>query len=928
MKIRFILTLFALCIPLLADEGDGAANDGPSRPADALSRAAEEFKALTRKEGMRPDSPITAQQHSGPKMLWHGRVYENFRNDFLDAIPHEVRQNGEDKSTLRRNQFGFNVGGPLFIPKLTENHNDTFFSLSYEGVRENIDRAHLNTVPTSPERIGNFSGTVDQSGNQLPVYDPTTTRLNPAYDPTQAVSTSNLQYLRDPFPRNIIPASRLDPVAAKALALYPDPNTAVGPFFQNNYFTNSPATNLADGVIAKLDHSFGDRHRLTWDGSLSNGFLGSSRYFLNEANPGSPDHSFENRRTSLEYVFTASSQTVNTASVSVTSNTSRAQTAGGASAFPRYEFAPYLSMGTEYPDSRNANNTYELRDGISTRYKKHSLRLSAQFDLYQVNSLVSAYPSGYYLFDSGLTSLPGIINTGYGFASFVLGLTDDAERTVVTEPSYWRQSYAAVGLSDKYEARKDLTITLGVTLARHSPRVEKYNRQSTVDPSAINPSNNLPGALIFAGQNGVDAGLRPVEYRADPTAGIAWNPRGDSKTVVRASFGRSHEQIPIYHGQFGTQGFNARQTYISQNSQLTPSLILSQGIPPLEGKLPDLSPSAADNTIADWIERNGREPLYQWASLSLERELPLSMVVSGGANYSGGRDLLVGDSAVNPNAISPAALTYSDQLNENAFRATLRPYPQYQGFELYGLYPGGRYQRNSGFLRLEKRASFGLSLTAYYEVSKQLDDYSSGAQDFFNRRNDWSLTSYNPQQYVQIGYVYELPFGSNKPLLNFSDWRRPLVNGWSFSGTAYWNDGTPLLLRPEFNNTGTVISTLYVNTVPGVNPAVPNQSPAMWFNPAAFDQPADFTLGDASATSSSLRNPGVQSMDLSVNKRLPFGAERAMEFSASAFDVLNHADWNYPDSTIGPASAPNVNAGKIIGSHGGRVVQLGLKFSF
>jgi hypothetical protein len=113
-----------------------------------------------------------------------------------------------------------------------------------------------------------------------------------------------------------------------------------------------------------------------------------------------------------------------------------------------------------------------------------------------------------------------------------------------------------------------------------------------------------------------------------------------------------------------------------------------------------------------------------------------------------------------------------------------------------------------------------------------------------------------------------------------------------------------------------------------VNPAVSNPSPALWFNPAAFEQPADFTLGDASATSSTLRNPGIQSMDLSVNKRLPLGTDRAVEFSASAFDVLNHANWNYPDTTIGPASAPNVNAGKIIGSHGSRVVQLGLKFSF
>ena len=273
---------------------------------------------------------------------------------------------------------------------------------------------------------------------------------------------------------------------------------------------------------------------------------------------------------------------------------------------------------------------------------------------------------------------------------------------------------------------------------------------------------------------------------------------------------------------------------------------------------------------------------------------------------------------------------YRDQLNNLDFNRSLRPYPQYQGFELNDSYPLGRYQRDAGFVRLEKRASMGLSLSAYYEFSKQMDDYSGpyGIQDFFNRQNDWSLTSYNQPQRLQLSYSYELPLGANKPFLTYSDWRHYLVDGWSLSGTASVTSGTPVALRPEFNNTGGVISTLNVNVVPGVNPQVSNPGPSQWFNPAAFDQPADFTLGDASRTSSILSNPGAQNYDLSVSKRVALGTERAVEFNASGFNFLNHANWNDPDPTIGPASAPNVNAGKIIGSRGGRVVQMGLRFSF
>jgi hypothetical protein len=380
----------------------------------------------------------------------------------------------------------------------------------------------------------------------------------------------------------------------------------------------------------------------------------------------------------------------------------------------------------------------------------------------------------------------------------------------------------------------------------------------------------------------------------------------------------------------GTQGFNARQTFISPDTQLSPALDLTAGIPPFTTLLPDFSPSAADNTVADFVDVSGREPVYQSASLSVEREIPFSILVSVGTNYGAGRDILVGDGTANPNAINPCFLSYGDALYDLAFRVTLQPYPQFQGFELYGHYAWGRYQRNSGFVRVEKRASFGLAFTAYYEFSKQLDDYSGpyGNQDFFHWRDDWALSSYNTPQYLQLSYIYELPFGSGESLLHFLGWGRSLVSGWSVSGTAYWNNGTPLALHPEFNNTGGVLPTLNVNVVPGVDPHVAHPGPLLWYNPAAFDQPADFTLGNGPRTEPDLLGPGYNFMDLSVTKRMPMGGDRALEFSATAINMLNHANWNYPDPNIGPASAPNVDAGKIIGSHGGRVIQIGLKFSF
>ncbi len=924
------LLLFALALSA-ASLGVAASEvvPPPARQPDPLTRAADEFKALTRALGMRQESPPLAQASLRRKWLWHGRVYENFRNDVLDAIPHEVVQNHGDKSPLRRNQFGFNVGGPLLIPHLIKNPNNTFFMVSYEGVREHISRASLHTIPTVAQRTGDFSQTVDQAGHLLPIYDPATTTPNPAYNPNLPVSTSNLQYLRSPFPGNIIPPDRLAPQVVEALSLYPLPDTDIGPFFQNNYFVNAPETDNADGIIAKLDHTFNDRHRLTSTTTFSDGFLGSPQYFPNFASPTPPDQQLTTRRAELNYVFTASTKTVNSASLSFNSDVVQAGSAAESS-FPRYQLGDYLAMGAPYPSTRNARNTFELGNTISTQVKKHSLRLAFRADFYQVNSLNPPYPSGYFEFSPDITSLPGIINTGDPFAGFLLGLPAYAERTIVTAPSYFRDSLQSFAVNDKYEFSKNLTFNFGLNLSRRTPRIEKYDRQSTVDPRSIDPSNGLPGALAFAGRNGLPRGLRDANLDLDPSLGFAWNPFGEAKTVVRGSYYHSHGHIPIYNGQWGTQGFNARQTFVSPNTQLSPAADLRTGLPPLATPLPDLSPSAADNTVADFMDLTGREPVYQGASLSVEREMPFSMLFSLGTNYSAGHDMLVGNSAANPNALCPAFMSYRDELYNEAFRLTLQPYPQYKGFELYGLYPAGQYQRNSGFVRLEKRASFGLSFTAYYEFSKEMDDYSGpyGNQDLFNLRNNWALTSWNAPQYLQLSYMYQLPFGPDQPLLRFSDWRGPLFSGWSVSGTAYWNDGMPLALHPEFNNTGGVLSTLNVNVVPGVDAHVPNPDPSQWYNPAAFDQPPDFTMGNGPRTMPNLLGPGVNSMDLSLSKRQPVGSDCALEFSATAFNFLNHANWNHPDPNIGPASAPNIDAGRIIGSHGGRVIQLGLKFSF
>lgn len=935
--LRF-LSLLSLCACL-------SAQPPPRQPAQTpsgLQKAAEEFKLLTRERGFREDSPPKSTRAAGRSAQFHGRLYENFRNDFLDAVPHEIVQRGGDKNLLRRNQFGFNVSGPVVIPKLFHGVRTTFFSLSYEGVRERISRSYLRTIALPEERTGDFRRTVDASGAPLEIFDPATTRANPNYNPAAAVSRDNLQYIKDPFPSNLIPTTRLDPVALAALAFYPLPNANAGPFFQNNYFIVSPETNTANGILAKVDHSFLEKHRLAVSYAFTNGLSGTARYINGPADSAPADRNYHNRRGSLEHVFTLSPQTVNTATFDAQTDVSanvadpsgwpeKLGLSGAAGAvFPFFDLANYMDMGRTSPIARNARNSFVFTEAFSHKRGPHNLRFVSQLARYQINTFMPGVPSGAFYFGSSLTSLPGIVNTGLPFASFLLGGPQSSDMSLVPFPSYLRNWTWINALQDTWELRSNLTLSFGLNMLAAAPRSERYDRISIVDLRLPNPANHRPGALVFAGRNGYGHAFQPNAIKPQPNFSLSWNPRGNRKTVLRASYAMSYQSYPIYNGQWGTRGFTGHPYYNSPNPQLAPAFFLRGGIPAPPRPVPDLTPIAANDTNGNVVDTRARLPRYQSAHLSYEREIPASFVLTASLGLSWGRDLFVSNSVARLNAVHPNYLSLRDQLNDLDFNRSLRPYPQFLEIDLFSQWPEGHYRRDAASLRVEKRTSAGLSLTGTYEYSRQYDDYSGpyGRQDQFNRHNDWALTSYNNPHQFSLSYMYELPFGANKPYLNFPDWRRFLADGWSISGISSVSSGEPLALRALFNNTGGVLNTVRVNVVPGVDPRSPHQGPDQWFNPAAFSHPPDFSLGSGPRTHPFLRNPISQNHDLSLAKRFPIDLDRSIEFTASGFNFINHANWTNPDVVIGTAAAPNANAGRIIGSRGSRVIQLSLRFSF
>lgn len=912
-----------------------------------IQAAVQAFRRITSEANLRPGQrvegkvPVTSSGRTGS---WHGRVFQYFRNDLLDAVPHEVVQRGGDRNLRRRNQFGFTVNGPVVFPGVFDGRGSSFFTFSYEGTRERVGRSYLFTLPTAQQRRGDFSDLVDRAGRPRTIYDPASTSRNPLYDPARRVQRGNLEYQRDPFPDNRIPDDRIDRVARAANAAYPQPNTDVGPFLRNNYWTNPSERNAPDGFIARIDHNLGSLQKVSLDVKLSEGFLNTPDIYPTAADPGRPDRLFRNREVELSDTVNLTPNLTYRGSLEVDSDIidtishqddrnlpdELGLRGVNGTAFPQLRFRGYVGMGASRKAYiRNAFNVYDLDNELIFRNGSHTWTVVSQTKAVRFGTLELDSPSGSFSFNDRITGLPGITNTGDGFATFLLGQAWRAEATDQPQPAYIRRRSFENSIADKWQVNPSLTLTLRLNLNASSPRTEKFDRQSTFDPDALNPATGTPGALVFARRGAMGRAFQPFRVRAEPRVGISWSPTKDRSTVVRGTVLRGYSPVALRSGPFGTQGFSGRRSPVTPHRQLVPAVTLAHGFPPLPNPLPDLRGDFANNTDIDMIPRTDAQPTHNYASLEVEQKLPSGLVLRARGRTTRGRDMLIAGQIAGLNRAPVSVLSFRDRLNEESFRRALRPFPHVQQIRMNYQYPGGKYRYDEGRINLQKRAGDGLSLDLEYSYRKRWDDYSGpGIQDPHDRSTSWGLSrGFRPQR-LAVSYIYELPFGPGKAVLVRPGLWSKLVSDWSVSGFTTWLSGDPVVLESMFNNTGGMIPDLRVNSVPGISPQVPSPGPGQWFNPEAFVDPSDFTLGNVPRTHPTLRNPDYRNNDIAVTKWVVLSQERSIEFLLQSFNFLNQGNWNDPDTEIGPAHARNANAGKIIGSRGGRVLQLGLRFHF
>jgi hypothetical protein len=922
--------------------------------------AIQEFKVLganyPAEYGRSLGSVLNVVYKSGTNKF-HGSAYEFFRDSSLDSNNYFSERAGQPLGDFQRSQFGGVLSGPI-------QRGRTFFMTSFEGLREDRASATTTTVPTLAQRRGDFSQTLAQNGQQIRIFDPFTTRPNPA----------GAGFIRDPFAGNVIPANRIDPVALQTLSYFPLPNQAGDPVTgARNYFQTGTAELDVNNFDIRVDHHLGDKQKLFARYSYRKTWSSPASFFPEDIAIAEGRVIEENNAHNvvIDYSRTLSSTTLFSARLgfartlfvfdnqglgfvpsslglptSIDNNVDRLM-------FPRFGVSGMVTLGGN--DHRyNAFNSYPLSASLSQVRGEHSLKAGFEGRMLRVN-VWEARSAGTFNFRANETQGPNpttaSATAGLGFASFLLGFGQPNDvliqnwKNVAANSFYW-----GVYAQDDWRVSPKLTLNLGLRYDIDVPRTERYNRMNYFDPDAPSPLAarvpgfpNMKGGVVFVG---VDGNSR-YQYNWDtnniaPRLGLAY--QLNQKTVLRGGyshiFGPSNQAA---QGTVGPFGFRTENLWVTSIDGITPLNLLKNPYP--NGFVP--SPGASQGLLTQ-AGANLQAPLQDTPSpwtrqfnVNLQRELPWSSAIEIAYVGTRGYDLSrVGESGMSLNQLDPSYMALGSALNQqvsNPFYGIvnngvltqptvargqlLRPYPQFT--DVIPLYHSGAKSRyNALQVTLRKRQSHGFMLEGSYTYAKA-EEIGMNHQNSYDMEASWALASFDIKHRFVVSYLFELPFGRGRKFASdapgFVD---ALIGGWQFNGITFVQSGTPLSITA--NNTAGLFGA---RTQPNNNgrdatldgPVSERLDKA--FDTSVYSQPAAFTFGNEPIFSPLLRADGVINFDLSLFKNFKLRQGLTAQFRVEALNAFNRVQFSAPNTSV-----TSTSFGVISGqANAPRQMQLGLK---
>jgi hypothetical protein len=863
--------------------------------------------AADAEQGMAGASAITLVTRSGTNSI-HGSAFE-FHDDQHLKARNFFQAAGTDKPLGIYNNFGGTLGGPIKKNKL-------FFFVSYDGTRQKQGGLGFYTVPTDNLKAGDFSAI------------PTTT----IYDPLTGNADGSG---RTAFAGNKIPLNRISPIALKLQSYYPTVNT-VGPNpYANNYFAVGGPILDRNNFDTKINLAASDKQSIwgkygrMWATSGGTGVFGiAGGPGLGGADPGLGN--------TLVQVFTLGQTRTISPNLLLDSvlgyerqgqavlptdyGTNYGQQFGipntngpdpRQSGFPNIGISNYTSLGVpNWMPVTRVEESYTHSDNLTWTKGAHELRFGFDLIRHHLNHWqpeVGFGPRGYLGFGGGETALKGgpAANQFNSYAAFLLGLSDDSEKSlqnILMTGREWQFGWYA---RDRWQVTRNLTVNIGLRyefyplMTRAGKGIERYD-----------PSNNN---VYLGGRGNIpdDAGITVSHKLFAPRIGIAY--RLGENTVIRSGYGINYDPIPFSRPLRGWYPLTINAANLAPNGYAW-ATTFAQGVPNPVG--PDLSTGIVQ-LPANVSERSPnagevhRGYVQSW-NFTIERKLPLDLVTSVG--YVGSHSVhLLADYDIN------AGYPGSGTTGLPYYAAYGRTIPT----QMWDGYLSSSY--NSLQVAVNRQFSKGLMIKGAYTYSKTIDytDDDGWASVGWNwapvfQRNR-AAAGFDRTHVLQVGWLYELPFGKGKMLAQ-SGIAAAIFGNWQVNGILSAYTGTPFTVGAPGASLNAPDNTQTANQVLPTVALLGNTGPGqLYYDKNAF---APVTAANTFGTSGRniLRNPGVFNTDLDITREFPIKERLRMQFRAEFFNLANTSHFGGVSTSVTSGTFMTITS-----ASGERQVRFGLR---
>jgi len=871
-------------------------------PAEAIQEFTVQTSIPPAEFGRAGGAVVNTTLRSGTNEL-HGSAFDFLRNSALDAIPTFA----SSKAPFRRNQFGATLGGPV-------KRDELFVFGDYQGFRQatpvGVDFA---SVPTPLMRKGDFSELLNAA----------TDGLGQAYI-IKDLTTGN------PFPGNVITSQQQNPVGAKYLNAYPQPNIA-GKIQQNFTIQRQQVQNFDDFDI-RTDWNAGDRDRLfgrfsyAQDGEdtstrlpgLPAGFGSGTQFNYDRGAAAGYTHIFAVslfndlrlgfQRTDFGYLPPYGNVALSAGLGIPNANTS--SLLGGGALIGGYN--SQLEYTGDYGTYKVPQNTYQIADNLSWVKGAHTFKFGANIIRRQVNLFRPIAGKGYFfLWGNGVG--PG--STGYEVSDVLAGFVNDYQigaQTGMFGTRTWEQGYYA---QDDWRVVRKLTVNVGIRYDYLSKPTEAFGRQANF---------NLATASLQLASGGGDALANQNHSNFAPRIGFAYDLQGNGRTVVRGGYGLFYfldrggisNQLAQNEPFSGSNQYNFTDGYrINLSGQGPKGTGTTGSLNPLvtTGPLPlgtqSINLTRPQNiSVLAVLPNNATSYAEQW-NLQVQREVITNTVLSVAYVGAGAHHL-----------------TDYYNINNQLFNSP-------GGTHLYPGLGSVTVQDNRGNAiyhslqtELSRRFAQGLQFTASYTFSRAIDDgagaFGSTPQDFRNITLDRGLADCDVRNRFVLSGVWELPFGKSRRFANnLGRAAEGVIGGWQLNAIFTAQSGLPFSLSTPGSPGGRPDVTGSLTTNPG--------NTGKYFNTAAVARvPLNgdgVMLRPGTLGRNVLIGPGINTVDLSLFKNFSLTERLKLEFRAEAFNIANHPQFNNPATDITAGNFGQIN-GTLLASE--RELQFAAKLFF